>query len=67
MQAVHKMGPKWLSNEMAKRGWSTRKAAKELGCSAATVCRWVNGLVMPKSEHIRAMRDKLNILPDAWF
>jgi transcriptional regulator with XRE-family HTH domain len=64
---VKKRGSQHLLEELKKRGWTMRQAGAELGCSAGTVCRWAHGLAFPKPAHIRKMKERLGVPPEAWF
>lgn len=49
-----------LERAVAKHGQV--KTAKRLGCSQASVSKWVNGLLEPSLVRKQAMRDKLHAL-----
>lgn len=52
---------------METRGWNGRKVAREIGVSAPTVTRWLNGERMPNREHMGRLHKLFGISADAWL
>lgn len=60
-------GPDELRAALVSREWSQHKIADQLGVSKATVSRWLSGDRVPDRAHMVALRELLEINPEAWL
>lgn len=55
-----------LHDALRARKWTQRKVASELKVSTTTVSRWLSGERVPDRAHMAALRELLEISPEAW-
>jgi transcriptional regulator with XRE-family HTH domain len=60
-------GPQALRDALTSRKMTQLQVATKLKVSKTTVSRWLSGERAPDREHMAALRELLEISPEAWI